>query len=208
MSKKFNSKDMKDFLNSENENSDNEILPVDFSVIEKYEQSDLLAIEDPDTLVESVNNITETYKRFGEDFGIDIKYDVHSVSSTFKSILSSNSEEVFKVYLAKSFSKVRLAVFNKILISITTLVDRITQKEILESDNIEMSVGLVEKLMEMMEKINKIYEEVKVASADTVLKQVAKNIEMEKTSSSEKGGFSNKEVMELLGKIKKIKKNS
>lgn len=216
--KRFNTKDMKDFINSENEknsasgnnnNNNEDILPVNFSVIENYDQSDLLSIEDPDTLVESVNNITDTYKKFGEDFGIDIKYDVHSVSSTFKSILTSSSEEVFKVYLAKAFSKVRLATFNKILISITILVDRITQKEILESDNIELSVGLVEKLMDMMEKINKIYDEVKISSADTVLKQVAKNMEMEKASEE---GTSNKlsseEVTALLSKIRKRKGNN
>lgn len=204
MSKKFNSKEVKDFIKSDNEKSE-EIIPVDFSVVEKYEKSELLAIEDPDTLIESVNNITETYKNFGEQFGIDIKYDVHSVSSTFKSILTSDAEEVFKIYLAKSFSKVRLSVFNKILISITTLVDRITQKEILESDNVEMSVGLVEKLIEMMEKINTIYAEVEIQSADTVLKQVSKNISMNKDKSSG-NDLSNEEVMKVLRQIKNLKK--
>lgn len=204
--KNFNSSEDKEFLRRELEKNKNEeeILPIDFSVVEKLDDPDLDVANVPDTLIESVDNITDMYNRFGEEYGIDIKYDVHSVSSTFKSILSSNSELVFKVYLAKSFSKVRLSIFNKILISITTLVDRITQKDILESDNIELSVGLVEKLMDMMEKINRIYEEVEIKSADTVLKQVSKNIKIA-DSSSNQSELSSSEVLRVLKQLKQSK---
>ena len=204
--KNFNSSEDKEFLRRELEKDKNEeeILPIDFSVVEKLDDPDLDVTNVPDTLIESVDNITDMYNRFGEEYGIDIKYDVHSVSSTFKSILSSNSELVFKVYLAKSFSKVRLSIFNKILISITTLVDRITQKDILESDNIELSVGLVEKLMDMMEKINRIYEEVEIKSADTVLKQVSKNIKIA-DSSSNQSELSSSEVLRVLKQLKQSK---
>jgi hypothetical protein len=195
----FNSPEDKEYLKTQME-QEGEIIPIDFSIVEKSTVTDMSGLQDPDTLIESVNNITETYERFGREYGIDIKYDVHSVSSTFKSILSSNSEMVFKVYLAKSFSKVRLAVFNKILISITTLVDRITQKEILESDNIELSVGLVEKLMDMMEKLNRIYEEVEIKSADTVLKQVSKNISISNEGSASE--LSSEEVLKILKQLK------
>lgn len=195
----FNSPKDKEYLKKQVE-QDGEIIPIDFSVVEKVTHTDMEGLQNPDTLIESVNNITETYEKFGKEYGIDIKYDVHSVSSTFKSILSSNSEMVFKVYLAKSFSKIRLAVFNKILISITTLVDRITQKDILESDNIELSVGLVEKLMDMMEKLNTIYAEVEIKSADTVLKQVSKNISISDEGSASE--LSSEEVLKVLRQLK------
>ena len=195
----FNSSKDKEFLQNQLK-LEEEIIPIDFDIVEKATHTNLAGMNSPDTLMESVNTITETYERFGKEYGIDIKYDVHSVSSTFKSLLSSNSEMVFKVYLAKSFSKIRLAVFNKILISITTLVDRITQQDILESDNIELSVGLVEKLMDMMEKINRIYEEVEIKSADTVLKQVSKNLSI--SDEGNKSELSSSEVLKLLKQLK------
>lgn len=209
MPKNFNSEEAKEFLKSQMNSTpsetqpEGEIIPIDFSVVESYEKSDLLAIEDPDTLIASVNNITETYERFGREYNIDIKYDVNSVSSTFKSLISNDAEEVFKVYLSKSFSKMKLSVFNKILISITTLVDRITQKEILESDNIELSVGLVEKLMDMMEKINRVYEEIEIKSSDTVLKQLSKNLTLNGPTNN--SDLSNDEIMRTLRQIKLLK---
>jgi hypothetical protein len=198
----FNSPKDKEFLKSQVDSG--EIIPIDFSVVEKVHKTDLISIDDPDTLIESVNNITTAYENFGKEFGIEIKYDVHSVSSTFKSLVSSNSETVFKVYLAKSFSKIKLAVFNKILISITTLVDRITQKEILESDNIELSVALVEQLMNMMEKLCKMSEDIEIKSADTVLKKVAKEISV--GNSGNESDLSNEEIMKVLKQIKAAKK--
>jgi hypothetical protein len=206
--KNFNSPKDKEFLKKEVESSkkeslDGDIIPIDFSVIEKLEGEDLESIRDPDTLMKSINNITSTYEKFGEEYGIDIKYDIHSVSSTFKSILSRNSEEVFKVYLAKAFTKVRLSVFNKILISISLLVDRITQKDILESDNVDLSVGLVEKLIELMDKLNTIYEQVEIKSADTVLRKVSKDIAIQ--NEGNKNELSPESVMRLLKDIKSSK---
>jgi hypothetical protein len=50
MSKKFNSKEDKDFLRSELEKSE-DIVPIDFSIVENVTSGGLLEVDDPDTLV-------------------------------------------------------------------------------------------------------------------------------------------------------------
>lgn len=212
MSKKnLNSPKEKNFFKQElekNKSTSNEIIPIDYSILENIfdEEDKQVLIENPDKLVESINNITETYESFGKEYGIDLKYDIRSVSSTFKSIITSNQELVFKLYLSKAFSKVKLSIFNKILIAIATLVDRITQKEILESDNIELGVQLVEKLLEMMTTLNEMSEQIEIKSVDTVLKKVSEEIS---SSSSEEGAsdLSKLDVMSLLKQIKYSKNN-
>lgn len=196
----FNDPKDKDFIKDQLEN-ESDIIPINYEIL--AEKGNYLSeIKDPDNMMESITNMTETYKRFGDEFGIDIKFDVDSVSSTFKSILSTDSEKVFSVYIAKSFSKVRLSVFAKILVSITTLVDRVTQKDILESDNIELSVGLIEKLLFLMEKVNSIYKEVKIESADLVLTNLSKEIKSKENSSEE---ISHKDSMDILRFLKNNK---
>lgn len=177
------------------------IIPINFEIL-AGEDNYLSEIKDPDNMMESITNLTTTYKQFGKEFGIDIKFDIDSVSSTFRSIISSDAEKVFSVYVAKSFSKVRLSVFNKILISITTLVDRVTQQDILESDNIELSVGLIEKLLFLMEKVNLIYNEVKIESADLVLSNISKDIKLKDNATET---VSDKETMDILRYLKKNK---
>lgn len=200
----FNDPNDKEYLKSQIEkDKDDSIIPIDFEVIAN-EKNYLSEITDPDSMIESVNNISETYKRFGDEYGIEIKFDVESVSSTFKSIISDDAEKVFAIYVAKTFNKAKLSIFNKILVSITTLVDRVTQKDILESENIELSVGLIEKLLYLMDKVNIIHKELKIESADMLLKNLSKDI---KTKASKQDGddFSQDDVMDLLRKIKKSK---
>lgn len=198
----FNDPADKDYIKAQLSLEDEaSIIPINFEILAEKDNY-LSDIKDPDNMMESITNLTDTYKRFGSEFGIDIKFDIDSVSSTFKSIISSDAEKVFSVYVAKSFSKVRLAVFNKILISISTLVDRVTQKDILESDNIEMSVGLIEKLLFLMEKVNLIYKEVKIDSADLVLSNLSKDI---RSKGNETEEISDKETMDILRFLKKNK---
>lgn len=184
--------------------NDSNIIPIDFSIIEDIDKTELPGINvNPDTMLESIQNISDMYERFGKEYGIELKYDVGSVSSTFKSILSSNAESVFKVYLAKSFTKVKLAVFNKILISITTLIDRITQEELLESDNVELSVSLIDKMLDMMERLNRMSPEIEIKSADTVLKQVSRSIVDNKEGNE--SDLSDSNVMKTLKLLKQLK---
>lgn len=200
MNENFNDPNDKDYIKKQLElDSKSEIVPVDFEVVSE-KSNYLTEVKDPDSMVESISNITDTYKSFGEKYGIDIKYNVDSVSSTFKSILTDDAEAVFKVYIAKSFSKTRLAVFQKVLVSITTLVDRVTQKEILESENIELSVGLIEKLLFLMEKVNSIYKEVEIESSDLVLSNLSKEIKQKesKESGSEMDSLDPMTILRLL----------
>jgi hypothetical protein len=197
----FNDPLDKDYILSQEDGMSQDIIPIDFEVVAR-DQSYLAAGKDPDGMVESIKNITDSYKTFGELYGIDIKFDVDSVSETFRSIISTDAEKVFTLYLSKSYSKVRLAIFNKILISVQTLVDRITQKDILESDNVEMSVGLLDKLFELMDKVNKIHKDIKIESADLLLKNAAKEINSarEGTGTSD---LNSVEVMEALRHLRK-----
>lgn len=200
----FNDPSDKEYLKSQvQKDMEDGIVPIDFEVI-AGEKNFLSEIRDPDSMIESVNNISDTYKRFGQEYGIEIKFDVESVSSTFKSIISDDAEKVFGLYVSKTFNKAKLSIFNKILISITTLVDRVTQKDILESENIELSVGLIEKLLFLMEKVNVIHKELRIESADMLLKNLSKEI---KTKGNLKEGddFSQDDIMDLLRAMKKSK---
>lgn len=195
----FNDPKDRDFINSQ-ESMEDGIIPIDFEVIAR-DQSYLALAKDPDSLIESITNISTAYKAFGEEYGIHIKFDVDSVSETFKSIISSDNEKVFKLYLSKSFDKVRLAVFNKILISVTTLVDRITTKDILESDNIEMSVSLLDKLFDMMKKLNDVHQEIKIDSSDLLLKNIAKDMLLANSDGGVSKELNDIQVMEVLKRL-------
>lgn len=199
----FNDPKDKDFIKSQEAMMDG-IIPIDFEVIAK-DQSYLAMAKDPDSLLESISNISTAYKAFGEEYGIDIKFDVDSVSETFRSIISTNNEKVFNLYLTKSFSKMKLAVFNKILVSVPTLVDRITQKDIIESDNIEMSVGLLEKLFDIMKKVNEIHAELKIESADLLLQNISKDLLYESGGGGATKELNSIEVMEVLKRLNQDK---
>lgn len=196
----FNDPNDKNYILSQEDGMSEGIIPIDFEVVAR-DQSYLAGTKDPDSMVESIKSITDTYKNFGEQYGIDIKFDVDSVSETFRSIISSDAEKVFTLYLSKSYSKVRLAIFNKILISVQTLVDRITQKDILESDNVEMSVGLLDKLFELMDKVNKVYKDIKIESADLLLRNVSKELSAAKDGTGT-SDLDSKEVMEVLRNLR------
>lgn len=180
--------------------SQENIIPIDFEVVAR-DQSYLTLAKDPDSLRESITNISETYKTFGKQYGIDIKFDIDSVSETFKSIISDSSEKVFGLYLVKAYSKMKLSIFNKILIAVQTLVDRITTKDILESDNVEMSVALLDKLFDLMSKVNKVYEEIKNESADLLLRNLSKEMTLSKDGEAS-ADLNSHEVMEVLRKLR------
>jgi hypothetical protein len=197
----FNDPLDKDFIESQEDSLNDGLIPIDFEVVAR-DQSYLASAKDPDSMIESIKSITDTYKSFGEQYGIDIKFDVDSVSETFRSIISEDAEKVFTLYLSKSYSKVRLAIFNKILISVQTLVDRITQRDILESDNIEMSVGLLDKLFELMDKVNKVYKDIKIDSANLLLKNVSKELSDVKSGAGT-SDLNSKEISEVLRNLRK-----
>lgn len=180
--------------------SQEDIIPIDFEVVAR-DQSYLSLAKDPDSLRESVTNISETYKVFGKQYGIDIRFDIDSVSETFKSIISDGAEKVFGLYLVKAYSKMKLSIFNKILIAVQTLVDRITTKDILESDNVEMSVALLDKLFDLMSKVNKVYEEIKNESADLLLRNLSKEMQMQGTGEAS-SDLNSKQVMEVLRRLR------
>ena len=55
----------------------------------------------------------------------------------------------------------------------------------------------------MMEKINRVYEEIEIKSSDTVLKQLSKNLSIGGPSSN--SDLSNDEIMKTLRQIKLLK---
>lgn len=196
----FNDPKDKDFIKSLESGMGDGIIPIDFEVIAR-DESYLALAKDPDSLIESITNISAAYKSFGKEYGIDLKFDIDSVSETFKSIITADQEKVFTIYLNKSFSKVKLAVFNRILISVPTLVDRITQKDIIESDNLEMSVSLLEKLFDIMKKLNDLHGEIHIESADLVLSNISKDMSFASTGEGTSRELNDIQVMEVLKRL-------
>jgi hypothetical protein len=124
----------------------------------------------------SIGIISELYESIGEKYGVDIKFDISSVSENFRSILAPQNRKLFSLYISEGYEAFRLTILQRIMVAISTLVDKITEDQFINSDNIELSIGMLDKLFDYMERVNVIWDTVKIENSDLMLKQVAKDM--------------------------------
>lgn len=206
MSDKNKSKDI------EKDSEDSNILSSEYSIIElnpgltESTDEDEGEEKNSDTLTKSAKIVRSVYKEFGNEFNINTAFDIESVLTTFESITSTRDEAIFNVFLSKISSKVRLAVYSKMLLALPVLADRLTEKDILESGNVELTVKVFEKILSLMDNINTMYSQIKLKDDNTLLKRIAEDKDTSGGEGSD-GNLSKTEAIKLLNMLRSSAKN-
>jgi hypothetical protein len=107
----------------------------------------------------------------------------------FKSIIDPNDMKVFEIYLAEAYGRFRLVIYQKLMITISALIDDISKpmgNEISMQDRYIM----IEKLLDYLSKINAIHADIKIGHADSELKRLSSE-----TNSNDPTALDNNEEM-------------
>ena len=124
---------------------------------------------------ETLDSIKDLYLAYNSEYGLDINLEVESIMSNFKSIIDPNNLKVFEVYLSEAYSRFRLVIVQRLMITIAGLVDEIS-KPLGDDVSIQDRYVMIDKLLDYLKKINEVYEEIKIDHADVELKRLSGEI--------------------------------
>jgi hypothetical protein len=138
---------------------------------------------------ETLDSITDLYKSYNAKYGLSININTDSIMDNFKSIIDPNDMKVFEIYLAEAYGRFRLVIYQKLMITISALIDDISKpmgNEISMQDRYIM----IEKLLDYLSKINAIHADIKIGHADSELKRLSSE-----TNSNDPTALDNNEEM-------------
>nr|DAM52965.1 MAG TPA: hypothetical protein [Caudoviricetes sp.] len=124
---------------------------------------------------ETLDSIKDLYVSYNQKYGLNINLEVETIMSNFKSIIDPKELQVFEVYLSEAYSRFRLVIYQRLMITIAGLVDEIS-KPLGNDVPIQDRYVMIDKLLDYMTKINQVYEEIKIEHSDVELQRLSGEI--------------------------------
>lgn len=117
------------------------------------------------------------FKELNNKYGLDVQLDFDSFSNSLAYIINPTNQKAMELYLSESYSRFRVLLYSKYLMSVARLSAQLLDPSYIESNSLSFAdkMIVVEKLFAFMTSIEDIYERIKVKDSDLKLEKLGQD---------------------------------